>query len=241
MWFGIAAWAGLPACAHQLVDDDNVYYQGVDQPRVLCASSIDDRYTVGAGELDDALSRAHADGSTVHLYAHDPGRTIALSEVESVISLAASHGMDFVTYAALGTGGAHGSLALSFDDNSVADWTAMRPLLAKYGAKVTFFVTRYLVMTDDEHQQLHDLEADGHDVEFHTVAHLEAVTYVTAHGLDAYLADEILPGLAAMQADGYTITSFAYPFGQRDAELDAALTPYFEHIRAIESTCPRGR
>jgi hypothetical protein len=239
----VLAWIGLAsvtACATEsLPDDENIYYAGVTEPIVLCAASIDDKYGVTDDELDRAIARAQRHGRTLHLYAHDPGVTVSLATIEHLLATAAARDVPLVPYAALGTGGHAGTIALSFDDNSVADWTAMRPLLTQYAAHVTFFVTRYLVMTDDEHAQLHQLAADGHDIEYHTVSHQNAVDYVAANGIDAYLANEISPALDAMRADGFEITEFAYPFGARSPELDGALAPYFHHLRAIHSTCPR--
>lgn len=227
----------LAACgAPDLVGRDDIYVAG-KSPYVLCSASIDDKYHVEA-QLDAALSRAAADGSTLHLYAHDPGVTVAIAELDALLSRAQAYGLHFATYAEL-TGDPHGSLALSFDDNAVAHWAELQPLLAQHGARVTFFVTRYLAMTDDEHHQLQDLAADGHDIEYHTVSHQNAVTYAAAHGVDGYIADEITPALDAMKADGYDLTAFAYPYGAHTPELDAALAPYFQHVRAIASTCPR--
>ena len=51
--------------------------------------------------------------------------------------------MSFATYEELSAGEVPGSLALAFDDNGVASWTALRPLFSRYHARVTFFVTRY--------------------------------------------------------------------------------------------------
>jgi peptidoglycan/xylan/chitin deacetylase (PgdA/CDA1 family) len=241
LWSAVAG-LGVAACLPADLDHDARIYNSDDPaPYVVCSANIDDKYDVPDFEIEGALVHARDEHSTVHFYAHDPGTTIALSTIEYVLSTAVDLGVPFVTYDALGSGGDHGSLALSFDDNSVSDWTAMRPLLARYGARVTFFVTRYLGMTDDERAQLHQLAADGHDIEYHTVSHLNAVDYVTAHGLDAYVADEIEPALTAMRDDGFTTREFAYPFGARSADIDAALAPYFDHLRAIRTTCPRSR
>jgi polysaccharide deacetylase len=245
MWRGgsivgqVLALLALAACATRTLSDrDNIYSRGADQV-VLCAENIDDLYHVTPGEITNAVARAHDDGTTLHLYTHDPGDTIAVSALDHLLAAATERGLAFVTYAELGTGGAPGSLALSFDDHSVASWTQIRPLLARYHARVTFFVSLFLELTDDERAALHQLAADGHDIEYHSTSHLNAEDYAAAHGVDAYVTDEILPALQAMRADGYAATEFAYPFGARTAATDAALTPYFAHLRAITSRCPR--
>jgi hypothetical protein len=234
---------GAVGCGLALRDDDKIYYSGLVEPQIQCAASIDDKFDVSAGDddLGHAIARAHIQGRTLHLYAHDPGRTVSFATVEKVLAMAARRKMGMVTYRQLGTGGKHGSIALSFDDDFVDHWTAMRPLLARYGAHVTFFVTRYAQLTDDQRRQLRALADDGHDIELHSVSHQNAVEYAAAHGVQAYVDDEILPELDAMEADGYDITSFAYPFGARSDELDAALAPYFQRIRALRTTCPATR
>jgi hypothetical protein len=228
---------GLAACGTTLFDDNDIYSAGA--PYVLCAANIDDSYQVSTEQITDAVARASADGTTLHLYAHSPGETIRLSTIEDLLATATAHGLAFATYAQLGAGTTRKSVALSFDDHGVAAWTSLRPLLARYGARVTFFVSLYLGLTADELAQLRQLSDDGHDIEYHSTGHLNAVAYTAAHGIDGYVADEIVPALGAMRADGYPTTVFAYPFGARDGETDAALSPYFAHLRAIRSTCPR--
>lgn len=233
---GALAW--LAGCTRTLSDDDVLYSRGADH-FVLCSSNIDDKYHVGVDEIGDALSRAKSEGMTLHLYTHSPGETIQVSTIEGVLAAAAARGVELVTYEELSDHAVPGSLALSFDDHGLASWTAMRPLLARYHAQVTFFVSLFLDLSDDERAQLRQLADDGHDIEYHSTAHLNAVDYAAAHGVDGYVADEILPALDAMRAEGYATTVFAYPFGARNAATDAALAPYFTHLRAIRSTCPR--
>ena len=53
----------------------------------------------------------------------------------------------------------------------------------------------------------------------------------------AHVADEIHVGLAAMRGDGFTPTSFAYPFGRHTAVLDAALLQEFRIVRSTSRHC----
>lgn len=240
LYMGLCA-LSMAACVPPDLDHDERSYSSAPPPFVLCSASVDDKYHVPAFEMEGGLVHAHDASSIIHFYAHDPGRTVSRDTIEDILMTASSLGLPFVTYDELDHHGRNGGLALSFDDNSVADWTSIRPLLARYHARVTFFVTRYLGMTDDERAQLHQLAADGHDIEYHTTAHLNAVDYVVAHGLDAYIAHEIEPALTAMRDDGFPTRELAYPFGAHNAVIDAALEPYFDHVRAIRSTCPRHR
>jgi hypothetical protein len=236
----LLALPGLVGCEPVLADHDEIYSRGVDH-FVLCAQGIDDTYQIGTDEISDALGRAKADGTTLHLYAHTPHETIATSAIEGVLEAAARHGVELTTYETLGDHEVPGSLALAFDDNSIAQWSALRPLLTRHGARVTFFVSGFPAASADDRAGLRQLADDGHDIQFHSVSHLRADEYVAAHGADAYLAAEIFPGLDAMHAAGYTAGVFAYPHGARSDATDAALAPYFVNLRAIRSTCPDAR
>jgi hypothetical protein len=220
-----------------LADHDQIYSHGADS-FVLCSESVDDYRKRSTADIADALARAKDEGTTVHLYAHDPGDTIALAAIEGMLAAATAHDVAFITYEELTAHPLPGSLALSFDDNTVVDWTAIRPLLTRYHAQVTFFVSGFPAMTADDRAALRALADDGHDIEYHSVAHLDANDYVAMHGIDAYLADDILPGLDLMRSAGYAPTVFAYPYGARSDETDAALAPYFTHLRATRTSCP---
>jgi hypothetical protein len=229
----------IAACADtSLASHDDIYSHGADH-FVLCAASIDDTYGITVAEIGDALDRAQADDATLHLYTHTPGETIAIATLEGTLAAVAAREMRFATYDDLSGGEVPGSLALSFDDRGIAAWTAMRPLLDRYHARVTFFISGFLTLSEDERAQIQQLAADGHDIEYHSTSHLDAEEYATANGVDAYLAADIIPALEAMRADGYATTIFAYPFGTRTAATDAALSQYFVHLRAIRSRCPQ--
>jgi hypothetical protein len=232
----VCAVAGPSGCTASLSDYSDSYSRG--EHFVLCSSSIDDAHHVGSEQIGDALARAMADGTTLHLYAHNPGETVRLKVIEDLLAAAVEHGAEFTTYDQLNAGLATGALALSFDDHSIASWAALRPMFARHGARVTFFISEFLGLTTEQRAELRQLSDDGHDIEYHSTQHLNAVDYAAAHGLDGYVADEILPALDAMRADGYPTTVFAYPFGARNAATDAALAPYFSHLRAIRTTCP---
>jgi hypothetical protein len=234
----LAALAGLVACDASLATHGDIYSRGADH-LVLCAQNIDDSYGIGVAEIADALDRADADGTTLHLYTHTPGETVAITTIEGVLAAVADRHMQFATYSDLNVGEVPGSLALAFDDDAVAAWTAIRPLLDRYDARVTFFISGFLRFTDDTRAQIQQLADDGHDIEYHSTNHLDAVAYSMAVGMDAYLDDDIVPALDAMRAAGHATPIFAYPGGARDDATDAALSQYFTHLRAIRSTCPR--
>ncbi len=225
-----------------LADHDSIY--SVSQDRfVWCAESLENKHHHRGVDHDvlGAIERAKLDGSTLHLYAHSPGRTIEVQYLEQVLASAVAAEVVFTAYDELNAHAVPGSLALAFDDDTVDTWSAIRPLLARYHARVTFFISGFLSFTPTQRAQLRQLAEDGHDIEYHSTNHLDARKFVAEHGADAYIATEIRPALDAMRAAGYSPATFAYPGGARSAATDEALRPYFDHLRATMGTCPWGR
>ncbi|MEO8703799.1 MAG: polysaccharide deacetylase family protein [Kofleriaceae bacterium] len=237
---------GIAACKTDLADLDGMYYDG-DGRAVHCAVNLDTSAKNELEDLDGALDRAAARGEVVELYGHKPGVTFPLSKLEYVLAGVQARGLAYVTYADFAAGGGTGpGIALSFDDSGINNWTDARPLFLQFGARVTFFVTRYALFDDLSRTLVRQLADDGHAIEAHSVKHLRAPLYVEEHGLDAYLADEALPSIELLRADGYPVTAYAYPFGSRTDELDHALLEHVPILRSVTfsmqgavSPCPR--
>jgi len=217
---------------------DEIYYDWNDRT-VLCAASIDDRAGNDLDTIERGLERAHDRGEVLELYGHQPGDThagadVPVDKIEAMLAKASELGLTFYTSDQLTAAGAHtAGFALSFDDAHIDDWWAMRPIFDRYGAKVTFFVTRYYLWDEAMKAKLRDLASDGHSIQAHSVNHLRAPEYVSEHGLAAYLADEALPSIDGLAADGYHVTDYAYPFGARTSELDRALLQHVQRLRAV--------
>ena len=224
----------VAACDPTIAGSDDLYSYGADN-RVLCGLSIDDKSGLSTGELEDGIARAARDDMTVHLYAHRPGQTVRVDTIETVLAAAAEHELAFHTYRELAEGK---GLALSFDDQDLEGWTSLRPLFERYGARVTFFITRYHLFDDTARQQLRDLANDGHDIQYHSTSHLDAKETSRELGLEGYLAEDILPDLELMRADGYAPTAFAYPNGARSVATDGLLLRHFDLLRAMHFHCP---
>jgi peptidoglycan-N-acetylglucosamine deacetylase len=122
-------------------------------------------------------------------------------------------------------------ILLTFDDTHVAEWVAAIPMLEKYNARATFFVTRFDRMTRSQLDGLKQLEAAGHTIGCHGLRHIKAVEHTTAHGVESYLEKEITPALAHMEKAGFAPTSFAYPMSNNNAATDKALLTRFRHVR----------
>ncbi|MEO8700360.1 MAG: polysaccharide deacetylase family protein [Kofleriaceae bacterium] len=226
---------GLVACHAE----DYLMYDW-DDHRVLCSQSVDD-LTVNDfpdRRIDSQLERARVHDQVALLHAHVPGITITYERIASLLDRIDAAGLDYVTFSELAPGEPRAGVALCFDDSAIDAWTAIRELLARHAARVTFFVTRYYDFSEAGRGELAALAADGHDIEPHAVNHLNARDYVAANGIDAYITDEVLPSIAVLQADGYPTTSFAYPFGASDDAIDTAVLAYVDRVRVSPGSCP---
>jgi hypothetical protein len=199
--------------------------------------------TVGAMELDhlaaddvgmlDQVDCAADSGWVPMFYTHVPGQDVDLATLDALLARAEAHGLAFFTYADLLAGPRRPGISLSFDDTEVDQWMLLRPILAKHGAHVSFFVTRYFEFSDAQRAELHQLYADGNTIEAHGVNHAYAVGYVADHGLDDFIMNEVVPSIDVLRADGFTPIAYAHPGGSHDREIDAAIHEHISLVRSI--------
>ena len=116
---------------------------------------------------------------------------------------------------------------LTFDDASVDEWFAQRELFDTYNIKATFFISRPHRLTKEQVDKLKILMADGHEIGCHGMNHIRA----TEENQCQYIETEIEPALQWLSDYGFSVTSFAYPFGSGTPYLDSALANYFTFIR----------
>jgi hypothetical protein len=236
--FRLAALAALAASG--CVDENQKYLYEWDQDRVTCSGPIDDDDAPGdLAFVADTLRRAADQSAVASLHAHVPGTTISAPWLERVLQEADADQLDYLTYDELRAASPRAGLALAFDDDAVDAWYGMRDQLADHGARVTFFVTRWQTWDAAGRDELRELVALGHTVEAHSVNHLHAPAYVSEHGLDAYLADEVIPSIEVLREAGYTPTSFAFPFGETTPEITRAVLEHIERVRIGPGTCPK--
>lgn len=223
-------------CQTQLDQIDGAFYNG-DHRLVHCGVNLDTSAKTSLDAIDSALDRAERRGEVVELYAHHPGVTVPVSKIEHVLAGARGRGLAFFTYSDFAQDRpVEPGLALSFDDTSVDAWFDLRPLFDQYGAKVTFFVSRYPGIGEAQRAKLQQLFAEGHAIEPHTINHLRAPDYVEEHGLNAYVHDEVDPSFALLRADGFEVDAFAYPFGARTEQIDHALGKRVKVLRSVAFT-----
>jgi peptidoglycan/xylan/chitin deacetylase (PgdA/CDA1 family) len=125
--------------------------------------------------------------------------------------------------------------SLTFDDFPRSAWTAGGPLLARYGARGTYYAAGRMLGASDEgvdyctEQDLHAVLAAGHEIGAHSFAHEKAPALSTA----ALLADAERNADALEPILGARMTSYAYPYGEVSARAKAAMAGRFANARGI--------
>jgi len=127
--------------------------------------------------------------------------------------------------------GSHAGVAITFDDDYVDRWYAIRPNLTRYNAHVTFFVSNFASLSPNQINELKTLQADGNEIAFHGYNHEDAVTYLQSHTVDEYMTNEIYRGVDLMKSNGFNPVDFAIPYGSDDPRANQALEANFEHVR----------
>lgn len=133
------------------------------------------------------------------------------------------------------------SVALTFDDLFVDNWLAARPLFDEFGARVTFCVCCLHEATDDQIAGLRTLQADGHEIAYHTRTHPRLIPYMERFGLEQWLAEEIDRGVAEHRALGFPARSFASPFHRSTPKSREATAGRFAVTRALGPRSARKR
>ena len=114
-------------------------------------------------------------------------------------------------------------VAISFDDHFIDEWYVLRPLLKKYNAKVTFFMTCPDSLTKDEIFKIKQLQKEGHEIGFHGTIHGNATAMLASAGPQRYFETELEPGLKHLERIGIRPTSYAHPGGNHTDQADSVL------------------
>jgi hypothetical protein len=204
------------------------FYTSGTGVRVICSKLADANHEWKPEVLTASIAYAHDRRSVLHTFA--PGAKVDLEALAPEFDFAAAYGVPMVTYQELATH--HGAgWAFSIDDDDVDTWYRWRDFLRRHHVRLTFFVTRFGKLTDEQRRELRELVADGHDVEAQGVTHQAAPELVKARGLGRYVADEAVASREALRAEGYPVTAFAYPYGVHTAEIDEAMLREFAWLR----------
>jgi peptidoglycan/xylan/chitin deacetylase (PgdA/CDA1 family) len=132
-------------------------------------------------------------------------------------------------------------IALTFDDFSIDNWCKYLPLLDSFGAKATFYISSYHLLTPHQKDKLREIQRHGHEIGYHTTFHNNLSEYVKQHGIKDLLEIEIYQDLKKMNRDGFYPTTFAYPYGVHDNYLDAQLLTIFKSLRALNGSKDLGK
>jgi peptidoglycan/xylan/chitin deacetylase (PgdA/CDA1 family) len=236
-WLGVVA-VVVGACGDNELpdfkaDDQDPYFHWDGQPMVG-AYGLD---KLSPKALDLILHRIDAlDDRALVLYGHMTPEGVTPETIATVLARARNAGVDILTFADLARGGSRrAGVVVTFDDEDIDAWFGLRDILARYDARATFFVTRYFEWTDAGRQELHTLYDEGNDIEAHGVNHVNVCAYTasTGNGLDGYIADEVMPSIQVLQADGFAPVAFAFPGGSMGNAIVDDLAPLVPLTRGI--------
>ncbi len=124
-----------------------------------------------------------------------------------------------------------GLVTLTFDDGFEGNVTTALPKLAEYGFKTTHcFATQYVEGIPEQVANVQTIAHAGHEICAHTVTH-PFLTKVSDTVLDYELghAKSFLEGISGQQ-----VTSFASPYGDYDARVNAKIKQYYASHRTTD-------
>lgn len=122
-------------------------------------------------------------------------------------------------------------LCITFDDNYIYQWHSITPILKKYNAKATFFISGFHRLNEHQRLTLKDIQRYGHEIGYHTLNHPKASEFLNSCSTEDYITGEILPGLDLMKKCNFRPTAFCYPYSDRNEALDRALLNHFKILR----------
>lgn len=125
-------------------------------------------------------------------------------------------------------------IVLNFDDSYKSQITYAKPILDKYGFKATFFQVCDWIGSGSESNEKMTwsdtamLEAEGHDIEAHTMTHPHLNKLTTSE-----LEFEIGESRQCLLDHGINSTIFAYPYGEGgdNPEVSKIVSTYYEMAR----------
>lgn len=122
-------------------------------------------------------------------------------------------------------------VVITFDDDYVDEWFEVNTVLKPYDWKATFFVAKFNQLSANKIKKLKDLKDYGHEIGGHGLNHLNAPKFISGNGEIEYLNKEIYPMITLMNNNDLFISSFAYPYGERNLTTDKLLLNEFKIVR----------
>ncbi len=123
-------------------------------------------------------------------------------------------------------------IALNFDDDYFKEWLEANVIIKKYNGCATYNVSLFKhAITGDANDDLKFLYQSGNEIGFHTMNHQDVVKSIQNYGEKKFIENEILPSINFFKKLNIPVTTFAYPFGNRNAHTDSILLKYYDRVR----------
>ncbi len=106
------------------------------------------------------------------------------------------------------------------------------------GIKMTYFITKYHILSKGQKRIIKIFQADGHEIGYHGTHHIHAKDFLDTSTITKYLNYEINPDLKLMRNDGLLISDFSYPYGSHTPQLDSVLLNKYFYFIKLGSTKP---
>ena len=126
-----------------------------------------------------------------------------------------------------------GGVAINLDGEYISQYYWADSILQGYNWKTTINIPYFDQLTNQEIQQLHELNSKGHEIAGKGLEYLNAEEYFLNGKIDEYLNTEIFPMIELMEDEGFSVNTFAYPFGRRNEQTDSVLLNYFDILRGV--------
>lgn len=122
------------------------------------------------------------------------------------------------------------TVSLTFDDTNANQWEASR-VMERFDVLGTFYVNSPRIGQSNRltEEQLHTLEAEGHEIGGHTLDHPHLDTITDRDELRRQICDDA----QALRDKGFRITSFAYPYGDYSAIAIEVVRSCYENARTV--------
>lgn len=157
--------------------------------------------------------------------------TLLLISGFAVTAIAATDGLGPTAQALLSQQDGVGQVSFTFDDGYLSTLTQAAPALNAYGMSGTVYTTTGFVgqpeyMSWEQNRQLRDTY--GWEIGSHSVSH-PLSTEVTPAQMEAEARDS----KAAFNANGFTPTAYATPFGDYNGAVEANIAKYYTSHRGF--------
>lgn len=117
-------------------------------------------------------------------------------------------------------------ILLAFDDCSTESWADHFDLFDKYHAKVTFFLN-----AGEPFDFCYEAQDRGHEIGFHTISHKNLLECT-----EEEMYQEAIAPIEVFREKGIELTSFAYPYGNYNEQLNEKLLEHYNIVRGAWQT-----